>query len=214
MPATSGTITRSGRIEPSAAVSVRPTRRAHSRHYRSKRCSTADSNHGRRFATTPPAPSRIQRWRFVPPVHPTLSLPRLSHTHRRQLTLLCPIRSWPGARLPSMVESSLDNGGAGSVHWLELSTARSELAIYRQQQPLPDFAVGAREGTGIFHSGARLPPDRPRLVPTLWLQADAPGDSRRSCSIPRNLLSCCQLDLCWRNFRTRTDGSPSPNRHP
>src|SRR5947199_54061 len=112
--------------------------------------------------------------------------------------------------LPPLCRSG--RGGARSVDWLELSTARSELAIYRQQQPLPDFAVGAREGTGIFHSGARHLSTRPRLVPTVWVQADAAGEPRRCSPVPRNLLSRCQLDLCWRNFRTRADGSPSSNR--
>src|SRR2546426_963019 len=209
MPVASGTIARSGPIDPSLAASVRMPWRAHGRHYRSKQCSAADSNHPRRFATTAPAPGGTRRRRFVPPVYPTLSLPRLSHTYRRQLTLLRSILNWPDTRLPTVVQSSLDDAGAGSVDRLELSAARSKSAIHRQQQPLPDSAVGACEGSGLFHSGARRQADRPRLAPTLWLQADAAGNSRRYGSIPRNLLSRCQLELCWRNFRARPDGSTS-----
>src|SRR5439155_2209989 len=143
--AASGKIARSWSSDPSLTASVRMQWRALGRHHRSKQSSAADSNHPRRFATTAPAPGGTRRRRFVPPVYPTLSLPRLSHTDRRQLTLLPSIRNWPDARLPTVVQSSLDNAGAGSVDRLELSAARSELAIHRQQQPLPDSPVGACE---------------------------------------------------------------------
>ncbi len=76
-------------------------------------------------------------------------------------------------------QPGLEDGGSRPVDRLERGSARAQLAIHRQQQPLSDSAMGAGEGTGVHDPGPLRPSGSSRLAPALWLHAAVTGNTRR-----------------------------------
>jgi len=78
-----------------------------------------------------------------------------------------------------------------------------------QQQPVFDFALGARAGTGQPHFGPGGPAHRQGLAGALRPSGGAVGDLCGTGPVPGQLLPGCQLDLRGRDPGAHPAGSPA-----
>ena len=83
---------------------------------------------------------------------------------------------------------------------------RRNLQRDRQQRPISDPAVGARQRTGQQDSGAERAANAARLGEPLWSSSAAAGNPGGCRPFSRDLLPGCQLDPCRANRRTRSHG--------
>jgi len=95
---------------------------------------------------------------------------------------------------------------------LERARAGPPAPVHRQQQPVPDPALGASEGAGQQDPGPLRPPTASGLAAPLWLPAAVAGNAGGCPALRRNLLPGGELDPAGRNPGARPDGSASPSR--
>jgi len=93
---------------------------------------------------------------------------------------------------------------------LERARAGPQAPVHRQQQPVPDPALGASEGAGQQDPGVVCAPTARGLAAPLRVPASVIGDPGGRPAVRRYLLSGRQLDRAGRNHRAGPDGPAPP----
>ncbi len=119
-----------------------------------------------------------------------------------------------GFGLRPVWRGSLEDAGAGCLHWLDGGPTPGSSGSGGEQQPVFDFALGGRAGTGQPHFGPSGPAHRGGLAGALRPSGGPVGDVCGTGPVPRQLLSGGQLDWHGSDARAHPAGSPAPLQAP